>query len=573
MEPLHLFYSRVDFISVNRCFTQVRIVCKSKQTQQKKNKGRWGQVTDMPPKRLYGNRDESDDDDSEESESTDDTSDSASSGDAAVPPKKSNATPAGKAPAAAGGRGIANKPHDEEFDVDDGRHLSTPPGGAGRKPQPGGAAASSVATKQATVTPASKSDGSYLRNNPNDETFDVDDDRGVKTPPRGQAAAAVGGKKASGGVAAGGLSKRNHLHNTSHDEFDDVDDDMGTETPRQGAATGGGAAVGGQKPGALNPTSLSTKNLAIRNDHHDEAIEVSPGSSAKGSSTPGSSTKKAMPQAKPTGNTMQSMKAVPRDESSSGSEDEGKSGSGGNVNKRQMSQIAQSSSSATTGSTANKFPEYNPQDYAHLNARASREVQELFTYITGYQPVLQDLPSKLRPFIPDYIPSVGDLDPFCKIPRPDGRPDYLGLHVVDEPCANQSNPAVVKIGLQYQSKVQSPAVFVDCVEDAANRPNVIDKWVADIKKLHYKKPLPTVNYSKPMPDIEALLQVWPQEFEDLLNSDLQFPPTQVDLDIDQYVRVMCAILDIPTYGNLIESLHVMFTLYMEFRANQHFQHA
>ena len=527
----------------------------------------------MPPKRLYGNRDDSDDE--EEDTESSDTSDSESTDEEAPAPKRK---PEASAPPPAptsekSGRGIANKPHDEEFDVEDERHLSTPPGGS-RKPQPG-------ATKQATITPASKSSGNVLRNNPNDETFDVDDDRGVSTPPR-PGNAQPGAQKSSGaapaqaGRAGGSLAKGNQLHNTSHDEFDDVEDDMGTETPRQAQQGGGAAQAGNNKPGSLNPSSLvapGAKNVAIRNDHHDEAIDISPGSSPKGSSTPGSSTKKQpMPQAKPTGNTMQSMKMVPRDDesSSAGSDDEAKpqpkrtsDGTGG------MRPVGQT----TAAASANKIPEYNPQDYAHLNARASREVQELFTYITAYQPVMQELPSKLRPFIPDYIPSVGDLDPFCKIPRPDGRPDYLGLHVVDEPCANQSNPAVVKIGLQYQSKVQSPAVFVDCVEDAANRPNVIDKWVADIKKLHYKKPLPTVNYSKPMPDIEALLQVWPQEFEDLLNSDLQFPPTQVDLDIDQYVRVMCSILDIPTYGNLIESLHVMFTLYMEFRANQHFQHA
>jgi intraflagellar transport protein 46 len=67
--------------------------------------------------------------------------------------------------------------------------------------------------------------------------------------------------------------------------------------------------------------------------------------------------------------------------------------------------------------------------------------------------------------------------------------------------------------------------------------------------------------------------VWPQEVEDLLSGDLQLPGSQIDLDMFQYVRVLCAILDIPTHTNLIESLHVMFTLYLEFRANQHFQHA
>jgi intraflagellar transport protein 46 len=59
----------------------------------------------------------------------------------------------------------------------------------------------------------------------------------------------------------------------------------------------------------------------------------------------------------------------------------------------------------------------------------------------------------------------------------------------------------------------------------------------------------------------------------VLNSDLQLPPPGIDLDIDQYVRMLCAILDIPVHSNLVESLHVMFTLYLEFRENQHFKAA
>jgi intraflagellar transport protein 46 len=34
---------------------------------------------------------------------------------------------------------------------------------------------------------------------------------------------------------------------------------------------------------------------------------------------------------------------------------------------------------------------------------------------------------------------------------------------------------------------------------------------------------------------------------------------------------MCAILDIPVYSSLTESLHVLFTLYSDFKANVHFQ--
>ena len=43
------------------------------------------------------------------------------------------------------------------------------------------------------------------------------------------------------------------------------------------------------------------------------------------------------------------------------------------------------------------------------------------------------------------------------------------------------------------------------------------------------------------------------------------------MELYQYVRIICSVLDIPVYHNLIESLHVLFTLYTEFKANQHFQ--
>lgn len=217
--------------------------------------------------------------------------------------------------------------------------------------------------------------------------------------------------------------------------------------------------------------------------------------------------------------------------------------------------------------------EYNPMDYAKVNAKAPREMQDLFHHIMDFRPFVAELPTKLRPFIPDYIPAIGDLDPFVKIPRPDNRPDGLGLYVVDEPAIPQSNPAVVQLELRATNvHAGAGATVVDSFEDAANRPEVIDRWIADLKKVHYKKALPTVNYQKPMPDIENLMQVWPQSFEDVLNSDVQFPPPHIDLDIEQYVRTLCVVLDIPTYQSLIDPLHVMFTLYEDFRFNQHFQH-
>ena len=102
-----------------------------------------------------------------------------------------------------------------------------------------------------------------------------------------------------------------------------------------------------------------------------------------------------------------------------------------------------------------------------------------------------DLESKLKPFIPDYIPSVGSIDEFIKVPRPDSKPDFLGLkvwagrvalcgttkswgrelnaasgreaccasqiaplaaQVLDEPASRQSDPTVLTLQLRNLSK-------------------------------------------------------------------------------------------------------------------------
>lgn len=57
-------------------------------------------------------------------------------------------------------------------------------------------------------------------------------------------------------------------------------------------------------------------------------------------------------------------------------------------------------------------------------------VQDIFKYIARHRPApLEQLPMRLMPFIPEYIPAVGGTDEFIKVPRPDGQPDYLGLKV------------------------------------------------------------------------------------------------------------------------------------------------
>lgn len=219
-------------------------------------------------------------------------------------------------------------------------------------------------------------------------------------------------------------------------------------------------------------------------------------------------------------------------------------------------------------------PEYDPQEFEHL--AHTEDLKDLFVFITAFKPHELDLETQLRPFIPDHLPSIGEIDPFIKIPRPDGKPDNLGLTILDEPGPTQSDPTVVDLTLRYQSKRGDSAKpqTVGVIEHAERNSKAVDNWIANVQQLHQSKPPPTVVHNKPMPDIEQLMQVWPQEFEDLLDQ-VELPGPEVALSLEEYARMMCALLDIPVHGNgtgsVVESLYTALTLYSAFRTNEHFK--
>merc|ERR1719238_2710077 len=173
-------------------------------------------------------------------------------------------------------------------------------------------------------------------------------------------------------------------------------------------------------------------------------------------------------------------------------------------------------------------------------------------------------------FIPDYIPAVGEIDAFIKVSRPDGKPDDLGLKVLDEPSAQQSDPTVLDLIWRSLIKMSNlDPVRVVSIEHADKKPKEITKWINSINDLHRTKPPPQVQYTKSMPDIEMLMQEWPPEFEQRLKQ-VKLPSADINLTLKEYAAVICAMMDIPVYNSTIQSLHVLFTLYSEFKTNQHF---
>lgn len=102
-----------------------------------------------------------------------------------------------------------------------------------------------------------------------------------------------------------------------------------------------------------------------------------------------------------------------------------------------------------------------------------------------------------------------------------------------------------------------------------SNPRVVDSWVDSIAALHRSKPPASVHYSRPMPDIDSLMQEWPAELEEQLGR-LQLPPGRLACSLAQYVDVVCCLLDVPVYSSRVQSLHLLFSLYLEFRDSQHF---
>jgi len=212
---------------------------------------------------------------------------------------------------------------------------------------------------------------------------------------------------------------------------------------------------------------------------------------------------------------------------------------------------------------------YNPDDFKGM--KVSAEVEELFQYITRYKPHTIELDATFKPFIPELIPSIGEVDAFLKMPRPDGKPSGLGTTRLDEPTLNPSDPSILDLQLRSLSKNQDlQPMEVRSIENAEKNPKEIENWVKRIDDLNRSKPAPTVQYSRRMPDIEQLMQVWPAEFEEFLQSNPLPELSELELELPEYIKVIASILDVPVYSQITETLHVIFTLYSEFKSNQHF---
>ncbi|CAH0728612.1 unnamed protein product, partial [Brenthis ino] len=227
---------------------------------------------------------------------------------------------------------------------------------------------------------------------------------------------------------------------------------------------------------------------------------------------------------------------------------------------------------------------YDPKQFQDL--KVPPELENVFQYIMKYTPQKIDIEFKLQPFVPEYVPAVGDTDAFIKVTTPAAglrgetladqaleHIDNLGLTVLDEPAAEQSDSALLHLQLRAISKTTSAksTVLTRKIDSAEKNPKAIERWIKDVSELHSAKPAPTFTYTCKMPDIDNLMEEWPDTMEDTLN-EVGFPPANIDCSLSQYVDLVCAIFDIPVQGDTlndrIQALHLLFNLYSAVKNSQ-----
>ncbi|KAG4079329.1 hypothetical protein HA402_008021 [Bradysia odoriphaga] len=207
------------------------------------------------------------------------------------------------------------------------------------------------------------------------------------------------------------------------------------------------------------------------------------------------------------------------------------------------------------------------------------DIREIFQYILRYSPQKVEIDYVLQPFIPEFIPSVGDIDAFLKVLPPKllnekstilSHIEKLGLEILDEPSGQQSDPALLHMKLRSVSTTQprAPAPPSSVVSKSQKD---IDKWIEEVQKLHVNHPFPQVVHTKPAQDIDKLMTEWPPEMERMLNQ-LGFPSAYLNCSLKFYIELVCGIFDIPigagkTQSDYIYALYTLFNLYVAVKSS------
>ena len=87
----------------------------------------------------------------------------------------------------------------------------------------------------------------------------------------------------------------------------------------------------------------------------------------------------------------------------------------------------------------------------------------------------------MKPFIPDYVPAVGEVDAFLKMPKPSGDKEDLGITQLDEPALNAEDKTVLERKyVQTKNVVRATPMNVDSIEGADKKSKEITRWINNV---------------------------------------------------------------------------------------------
>jgi len=244
---------------------------------------------------------------------------------------------------------------------------------------------------------------------------------------------------------------------------------------------------------------------------------------------------------------------------------------------RKSSKMASTVDKAHNGASQQNIQASMETKIQDFSSNLSPEIRSLFESIGDYEPRKYEIKTELKCFIPDFIPAIGDPDPFLKIPRPDGESDGLGLLVIDEPGLNQSDVPVLDLRLRTMMKkkmaISGANATIQSIENASKNPQEVDKWIASVEKFHRSKPALELLYKPEMVNVNDVMKPLCRELIEALDTDLEGAlDPDLDLSLEQYAALLCNLLDIPLKKDegkttLAHGIHILFSQYLEYNGH------
>ncbi|EDW55639.1 intraflagellar transport protein 46 [Drosophila sechellia] len=383
----------------------------------------------------------------------------------------------------------------------------------------------------------------------------------------------------------------------------------GTGGGRGGAGGGGAGTVGGEGAGAVQRAAAGRHRRMFQHnstdddgllqdiiDHDDEAEDSEDDDDSEMQLPQGMTMGVGMtglvpgPKMQKRPGSNRSSKQAPDDTLSSGSEEAAMGGEMGSGGARGGAKLPHHKLTLPTRGSAGGAGRSERQDEQSFIMSPEKwedlsvpgELKELFPYIVKYTPQTIDTPFHLQPFIPEFVPAVGDVDALLKVQAPpllqpqrqkelNDHLEKLGLWLLDEPSGAQSEPSLLNMKLRSVlsgSMGRNPrhASSASLVPTARSGKD-IEKWITEVEQVHMTQ---SMYDAQPRKDIDVLLEDWPRSFgdEETINAlDQAYRSClQQNISVAEYVGVLCERFGVEgpleSQADYIHNVHTLFALYL-----------